>query len=150
MVNLFGALPASKSKKIDVDLVHKIRRTPPPHLSPFVNYDEEGYISDNAKTINHLQSAATEEFLPLPGVGKDDSLQGAITYISADSNVEKEISSSVVQTEESTTNGQENVDTDMSLLVMSRKNIKIFEAMRYLISASRMRLITSTAENEIR
>ncbi|RHN50550.1 hypothetical protein MtrunA17_Chr6g0458801 [Medicago truncatula] len=26
MVNLFGALPASKSKKIDVDLVHKIRR----------------------------------------------------------------------------------------------------------------------------
>ncbi|RHN50552.1 hypothetical protein MtrunA17_Chr6g0458691 [Medicago truncatula] len=28
--------------------------TPPPYLSPFVNYDEEGYIPDNAKTISHL------------------------------------------------------------------------------------------------
>jgi len=26
-----------------------------------------------------LQAAARKEFLPLPGVGKEDSLQGAIT-----------------------------------------------------------------------
>jgi len=66
-----------------------------------------------------LQAAARKEFLPLPGVGKEVSLQGAITYTSEDSNVEKETSACVAQTEESTTNGQDNVDTDMSLLVMS-------------------------------
>ncbi|RHN50547.1 hypothetical protein MtrunA17_Chr6g0458631 [Medicago truncatula] len=73
--------------------------TPPPYLSPFVNYDEEGYIPENAKTINHLQAAARKEFLPLPSVGKEDSLHGALAYTSADFNV----------------------DTDISLLVMFRK-----------------------------
>ncbi|KAG4913903.1 hypothetical protein AAZX31_19G218500 [Glycine max] len=49
-----------------------VGRTPPPHLSPFINYDEEGaYIPDYAKTIKHLQAAARKEILPLPGVGKD-------------------------------------------------------------------------------
>jgi len=95
-------------------------------LSPFVNYDEEGYILDYAKTNNHLQAAARKEFLLLSGARKEDSLQGNITYTSADSKVEKETSAGVLQTGESTTNGQENVDIDMSLLVMSRKNRKIF------------------------
>ena len=48
-------------------------RVPPPHLSPFVNYDEkDDYVPDYAKTIRSLQAAARKEVLPLPGVGKDD------------------------------------------------------------------------------
>ncbi|KEH25417.1 hypothetical protein MTR_6g022580 [Medicago truncatula] len=58
----------------------------------FANYDEEGYILDYGKTINHLQAAAIKEFLLLYGVGKEESLQGSITYTSVDSNVEKETS----------------------------------------------------------
>ncbi|KAK7293423.1 hypothetical protein RJT34_16288 [Clitoria ternatea] len=50
-----------------------VGRTPPPHLSPFINYDEEGaYVPDYAKTIKHLQAAARKEVLPLPGFGKED------------------------------------------------------------------------------
>ncbi|ESW15415.1 hypothetical protein PHAVU_007G070900 [Phaseolus vulgaris] len=50
-----------------------VGRIPPPHLSPFINYDEEGaYIPDYAKTIKHLQAAAKKDVLPLPGVGNED------------------------------------------------------------------------------
>ncbi|KAL2326342.1 hypothetical protein Fmac_025400 [Flemingia macrophylla] len=50
-----------------------VGRIPPPHLSPFIDYDEEGaYIPDYAKTIKHLQAAARKEVLLLPGVGKED------------------------------------------------------------------------------
>ncbi|XP_020219449.1 pescadillo homolog [Cajanus cajan] len=50
-----------------------VGRIPPPHLSPFIDYDEEGaYIPDYAKTIKHLQAAARKEVLFLPGVGKED------------------------------------------------------------------------------
>ncbi|XP_020203485.1 pescadillo homolog [Cajanus cajan] len=50
-----------------------VGRIPPPHLSPFVDYDgEEAYIPDYAKTIKHLQAAARKEVLLLPGVGKED------------------------------------------------------------------------------
>ncbi|KAK7397177.1 hypothetical protein VNO78_18344 [Psophocarpus tetragonolobus] len=145
-----------------------VGRTPPPHLSPFINYDEEGaYIPDYAKTIQHLQAAARKEILPLPGVGKEDledpqnllvegvkdraeandaaqrkqkmmilekqyhddlkkELQG-VTYTSAGS---KETSTGVVQlqTGESTSNVQENVD-DMGKLMLSRKKRKLLEAM---------------------
>lgn len=48
-------------------------RIPPPHLSPFVNNEEEGaYVPDYANTIKRLQAAARKEVLPLPGVGKED------------------------------------------------------------------------------
>ncbi|XP_004513900.1 pescadillo homolog isoform X1 [Cicer arietinum] len=51
---------------------YMVGRIPPPHLSPFVNYDEEGaYVPEYAKTIKHLQAAARKEVLPLPGVEKD-------------------------------------------------------------------------------
>uniref|UniRef100_A0A368UIF6 Pescadillo homolog n=1 Tax=Glycine max TaxID=3847 RepID=A0A368UIF6_SOYBN len=145
-----------------------VGRTPPPHLSPFINYDEEGaYIPDYAKTIKHLQAAARKEILPLPGVGKEDledpqnllvegiidraeandaaqrkqkmmileqqyrddlkkELQG-VTYTSAGS---KETSTGVVQTGESTASVQENVDDDMSKVMMSRKKRKLAEAMK--------------------
>ncbi|KAK7322349.1 hypothetical protein VNO77_25728 [Canavalia gladiata] len=147
-----------------------VGRIPPPHLSPFIDYEQEGvYVPDYAKTIKHLQAAARKEILPLPGFGKEDledpqnllvegiidraeaneaaqrkqkmmileqqyhddlkkELQGA-AHTSAGS---KETSTEVVQTGESTTNVQENVDdvADMGKLMMSRKKRKLLEAMQ--------------------
>ncbi|KAF1879439.1 hypothetical protein Lal_00005905 [Lupinus albus] len=51
---------------------YMVGKIPPPHLSPFVDNEEEGaYVPDYAQTIKHLQAAARKEILPLPGVGKD-------------------------------------------------------------------------------
>ncbi|KAH7532464.1 pescadillo homolog [Ziziphus jujuba] len=49
-----------------------VGRVPPPHLSPFVDNDAEGYVPEYAETIKRLQAAARNEVLPLPGIGKDD------------------------------------------------------------------------------
>lgn len=49
-----------------------VGRVPPPHLSPFVDNDAEGYVPDYAETIKRLQAAAKNQVLPLPGVGKED------------------------------------------------------------------------------
>ncbi|XP_057969849.1 pescadillo homolog [Malania oleifera] len=49
-----------------------VGRVPPPHLSPFVDNDAEGYVPEYAETIKRLQAAARKEILPLPGVGKED------------------------------------------------------------------------------
>ncbi|MED6187371.1 hypothetical protein PIB30_075807 [Stylosanthes scabra] len=52
---------------------YMVGRIPPPHLSPFIDYEEEGaYVPDYAKTIQQLRAAARKEVLPLPGVGKED------------------------------------------------------------------------------
>ncbi|KAF7819534.1 pescadillo-like protein [Senna tora] len=59
-----------------------VGRIPPPHLSPFVDNEEEGaYVPDYAKTIKRLQAAARKEVLPLPGIGKEDldAPQDAVT-----------------------------------------------------------------------
>ncbi|GMH06776.1 hypothetical protein Nepgr_008616 [Nepenthes gracilis] len=48
-----------------------VGRIPPPHLSPFVNNEEEGYIPDYAEKIKQLQAAARKHILPMPGVAND-------------------------------------------------------------------------------
>ncbi|XVE98628.1 hypothetical protein REPUB_Repub03eG0122900 [Reevesia pubescens] len=45
---------------------------PPPHLSPFVDDEAEGYVPDYAKTIKQLQAVVKSDVKPLPGMGNDD------------------------------------------------------------------------------
>lgn len=49
-----------------------VGRIPPPHLSPFVDNETEGYVPDYAETIKRLQAAARNEVLPITGMGKED------------------------------------------------------------------------------
>ncbi|GAB4848088.1 hypothetical protein Ancab_002750 [Ancistrocladus abbreviatus] len=49
-----------------------VGRIPPPHLSPFVDNEAEGYVPDYAEKIKRLQAAARKHVLPMPGVGKED------------------------------------------------------------------------------
>jgi pescadillo protein len=48
-----------------------VGRVPPPHLSPFVDNEEEGYVPEYAETIKRLQDAARNKVLPLPGLGDE-------------------------------------------------------------------------------
>ncbi|CAI9111476.1 OLC1v1011704C1 [Oldenlandia corymbosa var. corymbosa] len=51
---------------------YAVGRVPPPHLSPFVDNEAEGYVPEYAETIKRLQAAARKEVLPMPGVGTED------------------------------------------------------------------------------
>jgi pescadillo protein len=54
------------------ELLILVNRVPPPHLSPFVDNEAEGYIPEYAETIKRLQALARNEVLPLPGEGTED------------------------------------------------------------------------------
>lgn len=49
-----------------------VGRVPPPHLSPFVDNEAEGYVPEYAETIKRLQATAKSHVLPLPGVEVQD------------------------------------------------------------------------------
>ncbi|KAA8530201.1 hypothetical protein F0562_004910 [Nyssa sinensis] len=51
---------------------YMVGRVPPPHLSPFVDHEAEGYVPEYAETIKRLQAAARKEVLPMPGMEKED------------------------------------------------------------------------------
>ena len=52
--------------------LHAPGKQPPPHLSPFVDNDEEGYVPDYARTMAKLQVCATGS--EMTGSGLPDSL----------------------------------------------------------------------------
>ncbi|XP_074588812.1 pescadillo homolog [Curcuma longa] len=49
-----------------------VGRIPPPHLSPFVDNEAEGYVPEYAETIKRLQAAAKKKVLPMPGLENQD------------------------------------------------------------------------------
>lgn len=47
-------------------------RVPPPHLSPFVDNDQEGHMPDYAVTLEGYKSVGQNQVMPLPGLGDED------------------------------------------------------------------------------
>lgn len=46
---------------------YALGRVPPPHLSPFVDNEKEGYLPEYAETLTRLQAASDKKILPFPG-----------------------------------------------------------------------------------
>ncbi|GAU26183.1 hypothetical protein TSUD_354050 [Trifolium subterraneum] len=106
-----------------------VGRIPPPHLSPFVNYDVEGSIPDYSKTAKHLEDL--EGVIDRAEANEAAKGKQKMMISKQQSNIKKETPAGVVKTGESTTNVQENVDTNTSaLIMMSGKKRKLYEAMK--------------------
>ncbi|KAJ3688184.1 hypothetical protein LUZ61_017348 [Rhynchospora tenuis] len=51
---------------------YMVGMVPPPHLSPFVDDEAEGYMPEYAQTIKQLQAAAKKNVMPLPDLDNQD------------------------------------------------------------------------------
>ncbi|ONK79176.1 uncharacterized protein A4U43_C01F3700 [Asparagus officinalis] len=151
---------------------YMVGRVPPPHLSPFVDNEAEGYVPEYAETIKRLQDSAKSQVLPMPGLdeGLDDPLnllaEGVIDRAEANEAAEKkrklmmlekqhheelkmELQGITYSASLSNNNLPEPVEKDevmedakeeleraaedarsMSMVQMSRKNRKLYEAMQ--------------------
>ncbi|XP_031503024.1 pescadillo homolog [Nymphaea colorata] len=49
-----------------------VGRVAPPHLSPFVDNEAEGYVPEYAQVLKQLQAAAKKQVLPMPGTDDYD------------------------------------------------------------------------------
>ncbi|CAN6444855.1 unnamed protein product [Victoria cruziana] len=49
-----------------------VGRVPPPHLSPFVDNEAEGYVPEYAQVLNQLQASAKKQVLPMPNTDDRD------------------------------------------------------------------------------
>ncbi|XP_026381551.1 pescadillo homolog isoform X2 [Papaver somniferum] len=47
---------------------YMVGRVPPPHLSPFVDNEAEGYVPEYAEVVRRLKAEAKKEVLPMPGL----------------------------------------------------------------------------------
>lgn len=57
---------------------YALGRVPPPHLSPFVDNEKEGYLPEYAETLKRLQAASDKKVLPLPG---EEGLQDSKDFL---------------------------------------------------------------------
>ncbi|KAJ4786199.1 hypothetical protein LUZ62_037445 [Rhynchospora pubera] len=51
---------------------YMVGMVPPPHLSPFVDDEAEGYMPEYAETIKQLQATAKKNVMPLPDLDNQD------------------------------------------------------------------------------
>ncbi|KAJ4804982.1 Pescadillo [Rhynchospora pubera] len=51
---------------------YMVGMVPPPHLSPFVDDEAEGYVPEYAETIKQLQAVAKKNVMPLPDLDNQD------------------------------------------------------------------------------
>ncbi|XP_058088298.1 pescadillo homolog [Magnolia sinica] len=80
---------------------YTVGRVPPPHLSPFVDNEAEGYVPEYAETIKRLQATAKKQLLPIDNQDMDDPqhllAEGIIDRTEASEAAEKKRKMSILE-----------------------------------------------------